>query len=230
MVAQENSIDFPARVRPRLPGGSIHKIRVTADDIKVLTWPGLYDNKDSKCVLVIPHSSIRNSEYVAPMLMAGEGRCIVRYLDESGEERKLRFNAVDQSALSGNIYAQSRQNEYTENVAHAINELGQGMVFLPSLPSLTLKPPSTTKKLFFGIGIVFGGGMAAASLAANSIFIGFFGAFVLCMSLAALGIDYVRIHTGWHPILKVVAYIGIFLVAFVLFAAAITLLEVLNAI
>jgi hypothetical protein len=50
------------------------------------------------------------------------------------------------------------------------------------------------------------------------------------MSLAALGIDYVRIRTGWHPMLKIVAYIGIFLVAFVLFVTTITLLEALKVI
>jgi hypothetical protein len=151
-------------------------------------------------------------------------------LDEPDQKKTLKFNVVDSGTLNGNVYAQHRQNEYTKVIAHTLEEFKQGRGSLPSLPTLTLSPPGTGKKFVFGIGLFLGIVLATSSLMVASFFAWFFGAFLTCMSLAALGIDHIRIRTGWHPALKLAVYVALFLVAFVLFITAIALFEVLNII
>jgi hypothetical protein len=229
-MSQPNNLQFPARLKPRLPGGSIHKMQINEDETRVLTWPNLYGNKESRCILAIPHSRIVEAEYIRPLLQAGEGKCRLRYLDESSQEQTLKFNVVDPSILNGNIYAQARQNEYTESVAQALEGFRRGGSNLPSLPALTLTPPKAGTKLLFGIGLVFGALLLTGSVVVDNILLWFFGTFLACMSAAALGIDHVRIHTGWHPAAKIVVYILIFLVAFIMFITAMALFETLNLI
>lgn len=226
-VFQEN-YEFPAKVHPRLRGGSLHKMRISKSGVEIATWPGLYGNKVSSLILTIPISAIMKTEYLRPLFTSGVGRCRIQYFNEPGEVRSLTFHAVDSGVLSGNIYAQQRLNSYTETVVEILTGLKQGKHDLPLLPALTFTQPSALKKLIYGIVAVFVGGLLSVGSLLDSILSWFFGTFLLCMSLAALGIDYVRVHTGWHPAVKILVSVGIFLAAFVVFVMAMTLYEVLN--
>jgi hypothetical protein len=229
-MQKENSLHFPVRIRPRLPGGSIHKMQVDEKETCISTWPNLYGNKESRCILTIAHSQILEAEYIRPLLQIGEGKCRLCYRDKSDQEKTLKFSVVDPSTLNGNVYAQHQQNEYTKSIAQALEGFKQGKGNLPSLPNLTLSPPGAGKKIAFGIGLFLGVSLLTGSLVIDNILTWFFGTFLTCTSLAALGIDHVRIRTGWHPAAKVAAYIILFLVAFMLFITAMALFEVLNII
>jgi len=229
-MSQPNGLQFPAKLKPRLPGGSIHKMQIDEDETRVLTWPNLYGNKESRCILAISHSQIVRTEYIRPLIQAGEGKCKIRYMDESGQEQTLEFNVVDPGTLDGNIYAQARQNEYTESIAQALEGFRRGEGDPPSLPALTLTPPRAGNKLMFGVGLVLGALLLTGSVVVDNILFWFFGTFLACMSAAALGIDHVRIHTRWHPVAKIAACTGIFLASFIIFVTAMALFEVLNLI
>ncbi len=229
-MTQENYLQFPAKVRPRLCGGYMHKIRIDRDGMEIATWPGLYGNKESSLILAIAHSRITMIEYARPFLQTGVGRCRVNYLDESEEEKSFKFHIVDPGTLSGNIYAQSRQNQATEAIASVLMDLRQGKDSLSPFPMVfDFVPPNTGKKFFYGISL-FAGFLIVRALAGANVLSWFFGTFLLCTSLAALCIDYFRIHTGWHPLIKLGASVVVFFIAFVLFAIAMTLFEGLNLI
>jgi len=54
--------------------------------------------------------------------------------------------------------------------------------------------------------------------------------FLLLANLAAISIDSVRLHTKWHPLVKLVAYPLIFILAFVLMMIAFVLMQIFGVI
>jgi hypothetical protein len=226
-MSREQYIQFPAKIRPRLPGGSIHKMRVDDNRTEIATWPGLYGNEESKLLLAIPHPSLIAAEYARPLLQVGTGYCKVRYVDESGKENSLKFNVVDPD-LSGEYRQAVQQNRYTEAVAKTLVDLKQGKSGLPPYPAtLTFTPPSSKKKFLYVLAL-FGPLMIIGGLVLGSDFALLGGVLIFPPALAALGIDYVRLHTGWHPVVKVGASILIFLLMFIGFGIAVTLCQVLG--
>ncbi len=229
-MAQENYLQFPAKVRPRLRGGYMHKIRIDRDGMEIATWSGLYGNKESCLVLAVTHSRITTIEYTQLLPWVGTGYCRVNYLDESEEEKSFKFHIVDPGILSGNINTKHRQNQAAEAIAIVSMDMKQGRDSrLPFPLVLDFKAPSTGKKFFYSISL-FAGFLIVRALAGANVLSWFFGTFLLCMSLAALCIDYFRIHTGWHPLIKLGASVVVFFIAFVLFVTAMTLFEGLNLI
>ena len=95
-------------------------------------------------------------------------------------------------------------------------------------PGLQFEPPSAAARLSIPALILLGLGVLSAvgALTIDSAALWIAGAFLLPLGLGALGIDTVRLRTGWHPVIKVGVSIVIFLVAFVLLLIAVTLGEV----
>ena len=71
-MSQPNNLQSPSRPKPRLFGGSIHKMQIDENETRVLTWPNLYGNKESRCILAISHSRIVEAEYTRPLIQAGK--------------------------------------------------------------------------------------------------------------------------------------------------------------
>lgn len=222
IMSQEYYAEFPVQVTPRLRGGKIHKMRITPDGITVTTWPGLYGNKESVCVLEIDPEQIVHAQYHAPLLDAGEGNCKVRYVNEDGVEQGFKLHIVDPALLSGDVFAQAMQNAYTETLAAVLQGMQHGASALPALPNLTLKVPNASQKLLYGIGaILLGLVLTIGAVVFNNVFLTFSAPFLLCVSVGALGVDYVHVHTGWHPLVKLLIAVIIIFVVLVAFAGVI---------
>jgi hypothetical protein len=67
--------------------------------------------------------------------------------------------------------------------------------------------------MLFGLAI---GGISGAVL---------LGSFIFFPALIALGIDYIRLNTSWHPILKLIVSIPIFLIGFIVMVTAIAVMD-----
>jgi hypothetical protein len=91
---------------------------------------------------------------------------------------------------------------------------------------LDFQAPTGPRKLLFGLSLF--GFLILAFALIGGLGTVWFGTFVLCMGLGALGIDYVRLHTGWHPVVQSGAYLILFLVALTAFVSAVVLYEVVG--
>ncbi|TET50345.1 MAG: hypothetical protein E3J64_08345 [Anaerolineales bacterium] len=227
-MEEKSRLSFPARLRPRLPGGAIHRVELDDVETRFATVQGLYGNKESRVVLVIPHWRLVAAQYEPPRIVSEEGRCLIRYLDEKTEEHSLSFTVADPRAADGSDAARRRQNEYTEALARALEHFRQGGAQLPDLPSLELKVPGRLSRIVPWIALALGLALAIGALYIKPPILSLGASFVGLASLAALGFDRVRLHTPWHPVVKAVVYALAFIVALALFVASIALGDVLN--
>jgi len=196
---------------------------VDKDGLEITTWEGLYGNEESRLILALPHSKVITAEYARPLLKSGIGYCRVSYLSETGAEGTLKFSIIDPVTFY-------HQNSYTEAITRALVDLKQGRPILPPFQSVpTLKPPKAGIKFLYGLSL-FAVPLIMGALAYDSVFLLLLGSMVFFPSVAALGVDFIRLHTGWHPAVKVVVSIVIFCVAFILFVITMGLLEVFNLI
>jgi hypothetical protein len=229
-MEQESYLQFPAKVRPKLKGGNLHRVRVDRSGLEVATLENLFGNKESHPVLKVKLTEITSAMYIPPRFLSNVGYCMIRYLDNSGQAQTLKFRVLCQGAFEGNIVAVLLQNRETEAIAMVLEELTKERICLLPWPvTLSFTPPNTARKFFFGLSL-FALMLATAALWGKSAFLWFFGTFLLCMSLAAVSIDYIRIRTGWHWVVKTFVYVAVFLVAFVSFVTAMALFETINLI
>jgi len=225
-MSQTYYVEIPVQISPRLRGGKIHKMQITTAGITITTWSGLYGNRESRCVLGVASEQITSIHYQPPLLANGDGKCEARYVDAAGQERKLTIHVVDQGVLAGNLAAQARQNTYTETLTEVLLGLQHGSNKLPELPNLTLKIPNASKKLLYGTGtVILIGVLSAGAAAFDKHFLAVFSPFILWMGIGALGIDYVRVHTGWHPLIKLLVAVVIIFIVFVTLVGVILWLE-----
>ena len=212
-------IRIPVSVSPRLPGGDVHRIEANYEGMHIFTWQGVYGNKESKNVISIPFSNVIDiscfNSWMLPVIT-----CHVRYMDSSDKENLLKFRVYDQVSRKGRLDGQQRENIYTETAAQALEDLKQAKA--TSFPTLTFEPPSATNKLLYagtiiGVMVLLATFMAGANLESFEFLFQLLGSLMSVASLTALGIDYIRIHTGWHPVVKFFVYVALTLTAFVLF-------------
>jgi hypothetical protein len=214
------SVGLPVVVSPRLPGGDVLRLEADSEKMQITTWQGVYGNRESRVVLTVPFSQVIDTE-CTDWLLLPVVTCRLRYKDATGKERVLKLRAFDQASHNGRLDGQQRENKYTEAVAEALENLRQGKE--AELPALEFEPSGSMHKLL-AAGAILGAIVALASvisgdgLAALGFIGRLLGSLLFSASVAALGIDLVRIHTGWHPVAKIVAYVLFVLVAFVLFA------------
>lgn len=95
---------------------------------------------------------------------------------------------------------------------------------------------SIVYRIVAGIGVIIIGVLMYARRFArdtaiqpgSAFFLWYLAAFLVCILLGSAFIDVIRVETKWHPVIKVVLYIVIFLIAFVAFVTAIAFLEVIR--
>jgi hypothetical protein len=224
----QRSVTFPARLRPRLPGGAVHRVELDDVEMRITTIAGLYGNRASRAVLTIPHWRLAGAEYVPPEVLSGEGACVVRYVDEKTEEHAVSMIVVDPRARDAGDAARRRQNEYTEKVALALERFRRGGADLPDLPSLELAVPGTARRVGSWIAFAAGLGLAIWSQFVENPLLSIATSLVGLAVLAALGASGVRSHTAWHPAVKAAAYVLMLTAALTLFVLSIVLGDVLN--
>jgi hypothetical protein len=117
----------------------------------------------------------------------------------------------------------------TRYVTQALEQLKSGGSS-ESIQPLRLEFPviRPTTKLLYGVGL-FAGLLIWTALAGSAIFAAI-SSFLLFASLAAIVIDAIRLHTGWPPLVKVMASVGAFALAFVLFVTTIATLQILGVV
>jgi hypothetical protein len=227
MAQYTDRIEFPAIVRPRLQGGSVHKILIADQKIKIETYPGLQGNAESRSVLTIPRSRVSAAKYISPILMALAGYCRISYLDELGREQTLKLYAVNSDKVP--------QNPYTQFVAEVLEDwrLDKNNATLTQALIIKWDPPSSRRKFLYAIymlvvimtGVIWRVGLSGVGFVAM-----FLGSLILSSGLIALGIDYIRVYTPWHPVIKIGVSILLVCLGFLLFFITMILLEAFNVI
>ena len=225
---ERRALQFPARLRPRLPGGLVHRVEVDDVETRIATLQGRYGNRRSRTLLAIPHWRLVAAEYEKPEIMSGEGRCKIRYLDERTEEHTVFLTVADPRARDGSDEARRRQNEYMEALARGLEHFRRGGADLPDLPSLQPRAPGRAARLAPWISLVGGLGLAVWSQFVENPALSTASLLIGLTSLAALGVDRVRSHTAWHPAVKGIVSLLLVVVALALFVAGIALGDVLN--
>jgi hypothetical protein len=215
-------------MRPRLPGGAIHLVELDDVEMRIVALAGRYGNKESRVVLTIPHWRLVAAEYEKPEIVSGEGRCLVRYLNEKTEEHTIVLTVADPRARDGGDAARRRQNEYTEGLAKALEHFRRGGAGLPDLPSLQPKTPGVASKIVPWAVLIAGVGLAAWSQIVDSPPASMASSLVGLAALAGLGISRVVSHTAWHPAVKAIVCTLVAFAAVALFVAAIAWGDVLN--
>jgi hypothetical protein len=214
-----NSLDFPALIRPRLKGGRIHRVLIDELGIAAATIDGFYGNIESKPILRIPLEALIEVKYLRRKIRGD--RCHVRYSDPEQGEQQLTFVAVNPdasvnypiTALAAQVLEAIRSGEAnTEPIRFTY-----AMAPLRPIVKLLIVPIAFAVVIICPSLVRFGG-------VPYSFVLGFVG-FAICAGLAATAIDYARIHTAWHPLVKVLASVISFMGAFCLFAILVALLD-----
>ena len=211
-------ISLPAIVKKtKLPGGRIHKVQIDSQDVAIATWKDIYGNQTSETVLKIPMSAISNVEY--KYSSRGSGQLKLTFSDEVGASKSLALFAVDSQA-------HRNQNQLTKLMVNAVESFQNGENNMPPL-EIALTPPSLKGKFIFGFSL-FTMQFLIAIFSRNieSLFV--FGAFVVFPSLVALVIDYMRNHTNWSLIKKIVVSVIAFCAMFGLLVSTIVLFDYLR--
>jgi len=216
-LSDTSCIEVPVKTRPRLPKGSLHKLQVTSNQLQIKSYENRFGNTSSNIVLTVPHVSIIQVELKEAKVTSGQSWCTIAYRNESGKEVRLKFCALN----SGGSF----HNQLTEVVATALEELRWNQDVLPYQPfAIPLNPPKSVTKFFYGMSL-FAGAMLLGGLRDGWGFLFFMGTFLFFPSLIAVGIDYVRLNTAWHPILKIVSYASIFLLGFIMMVTAFAFMD-----
>lgn len=213
-IQNRTHLEFPAAIRPKPNKDRFHRIIINDTVIQITTYEGLYGNKERSVLVTIPPDSLREIAYVSPKPLLFKGRCRLIYSDEVGKLEQIEFSVID-----------FKQNYYTSVIADHLKSIWQNRKGLPPQDwRLTLARPKRYQKFFFGL-FLFANVLIGGSLSFGASFLLGLGAFLLPASLVALSIDYILFNTGWPRLLKILATISVFSVAFILFVAALALFE-----
>jgi hypothetical protein len=216
-------------MKPSLPGGSIHLLRIKDEGFEVSTMKDMFGNTESSTVFFLPYYEIIEILY-EPSAM-DVGHCRVVYLSKEKKRLSFKFHIIDQASLHGDRYAVKRLDAYTKKVAVALQRSMLGNRAQSPLPSKTIKPPGAMKKVIYGFAWLIGGmAIVGTGSLTDSTFLLFIGTFWICISLSAVIVDYVRVYTGWNPIIKLLVYIVTFIVVFIIFGTLMTIYEVYDLI
>jgi len=214
-------LEFPAEIHPKPNKDRFHRIVVDDTETQITTWKGLYGNQENTRLVTIPHHNLREVVYVKPKPIFFRGRCRLVYAGDVGQAEQLEFTVINQK--------QSPKNNFTSSVSERLEKIWlKAKDLSPNHWVLTLSQPKRHRKFFFGLFLFADTLILGSLLSRSTFFLLFLGTFLLCVSLAAL--SNFSFSTGWHPILKIVASIGVFVVAFILFATAMFLYEMFGLI
>jgi len=189
---------------------------VAQDGIEISTLPGFGGNKEKKTLVALPFQRITRVKYVCRTKLSHSGWCRVTCSNGFDDEQTIDFKVISSNSnLLTKTIAQILKDEYLDNNGVLSDTL-----------RLTLSPIRSTTKLLAGL-ILFAG-LFLWSLLSDAKFFSFTSSFLLSTSLAALVIDYIRLHTVWHPLAKIVVSFFAFCIAFLLFVTAMALVKAFN--
>ena len=211
-------VEIPISIQPKLSGGRFHTVVINDDEVRITTCQNLYGNQESETLLTVPIQSITEVENLPSKFGLFGGRCRIAYFGDFGQAKQIDLKALDAKYMVN--------NELTETIAKLLIGIKNGQNGLPPSPWIvTLPKHKSTRKLTFGLFLFADTLILYALIKKDAGFLLFFGTFLLCISLAALSIDYFTFNTAWHPGFKILASVVIFCIAFILLGITLTLYE-----
>ncbi len=142
MAINAGHFEVPAKISPRLSGGTVHSLRVTNMGLEIGTWAGVFGNPDSQVIITVPRTALRSADYLAPRWNRA-GRCVVGYVDGRGQASQLTVAVVD-SELSG-------VNPWTQTLGQVLKEMLAGHDLAPTMAvHIEFGQIRPTSKLIFG--------------------------------------------------------------------------------
>jgi hypothetical protein len=209
-------VEVPAEIWPKLPKGKLHKFRLTPYQIEIESYENIFGNNSADRLLSIPYTQIDAIRFKKPFSHAVKGRCQISYRDGL-QVKRLKFCAMGSDAHFN--------NQLTAAIVETLELLHHGSHTLASdQVRIELKPPNSLWKFFAGLSLFSGLFLLGSRrFGIGSLF--FFGVLLFYPSLIALGIDYIRLNTGWPFLLKLISYVIIFIIGFVMMITTIFLIE-----
>ncbi|MEZ4592245.1 MAG: hypothetical protein R3D55_14040 [Chloroflexota bacterium] len=212
-------IRAPIKVKPKLPNGRFHKLQITLEKFKISSWENFYGNQNSEALVDLTHENILEVQFNMPKVKSYQTYCKITFKDKAGKQDNLRFCILGSDAAPKNLL--------TEEVAELLGNLGDPrFANLDTPPQLDIPfdNPGNLRKFLYGL-TVFSTVIVSSFPATRSVWWLGIGVFILLPSLITLGIDYVRVDTGWPIWAKLIAYICIFGLFFWLAMTIVFLLE-----
>lgn len=209
----------PVKVKPKLPKGRFHKLRVTPETFEISSWENFYGNQRSEVLLSLPHQNIIEVQFKMPKIKSYQTYGTIKFKDKAGKQDTLQFCILGSDATPKNLL--------TEEVADLLGTLGDpcfSNLDTPPRLDIPFKNPGNLRKFLYGL-VVFSTAIISSFSVTRSEWLLSIGVFILLPSLITLGIDYVRVDTGWPTWVKLFAYIFIFGLFFWIAMTIVFLLE-----
>jgi hypothetical protein len=205
----ETCLEFPALIRPNPGRGDLHTVRITQNGLEVATMQGFFGNQQSRPLISVTRRSILEVTYRPPSITR-TGQCCVKYADQPSTTKTLAFTLMNPAA--------TLDYPMTQTIAELIEDMRLGKEnAIPENHQVVLAPVKPVTKLIVGALVL--GGLWSVALATRQGAALFVLSFFLSVSIAAMVGDYVRLRTGWHPLIKLMAVLLAAVGALALFVA-----------